>query len=84
MPTPDAVAQQQLEFWQSKSLDAPIQHAVTAGAAVKLVEEFKRESPNIHLQVLITGSAHLVGQAIGALGGEELVMGVAPPLTRDN
>lgn len=84
MPIPDEVAKQQLEFWQSKSLDAPIQHAVTAETAVKLVQELKQKFPDTHCQVLITGSAHLVGQAIGALGGEELVMGVEPISTLDN
>ncbi|OAA53292.1 Folylpolyglutamate synthetase [Cordyceps fumosorosea ARSEF 2679] len=74
IPIPESVASEQLEFWKSRNLQVPIQHAITADVAIDMVKELQKSSPNTHLQVLITGSAHLVGQSLGALGGDELVM----------
>ncbi|KAM3505098.1 hypothetical protein MY11210_008105 [Beauveria gryllotalpidicola] len=74
IPIPELVAKEQLEFWQTKSLRAPIRHAITANVAINMVKALRKSSPETHFQVLITGSAHLVGQSLGALGGEELIM----------
>ncbi|XWW94267.1 hypothetical protein V2A60_002210 [Cordyceps javanica] len=77
IPIPDAVAKEQLEFWQTRNLKVPIQHAITADVAVNMVKNLQVRFPDTHLQVLITGSAHLVGQSLGALGGEELILTTA-------
>ncbi|KAJ4147270.1 hypothetical protein LMH87_001806 [Akanthomyces muscarius] len=74
IPIPESVAKEQLEFWETRNLQVPIQHAITADAAIDMVKDAGQNSPDTHLQVLVTGSAHLVGQSLGALGGEKLVM----------
>ncbi|EGX90129.1 tetrahydrofolylpolyglutamate synthase, putative [Cordyceps militaris CM01] len=74
IPIPESVAQEQLAFWKTASPATPIQHAITSEAAVGMVRELQQSAPETHWQVLITGSAHLVGQSLGALGGEELVL----------
>ncbi|KAJ3477898.1 hypothetical protein NLG97_g8712 [Lecanicillium saksenae] len=77
IPIPESVANEQLEFWQSRNLLIPIQHAITADVAINMVKTLQKNFPDTHFQVLVTGSAHLVGQSLGALGGEELVL-IAP------
>ncbi|KAM3507322.1 hypothetical protein MY10362_001848 [Beauveria mimosiformis] len=72
--TLESVGEEQLEIWQTKSLRAPIRHALAADVAVNMVKGLQTGSQETHFQILITGSAHLVGQSLGALGGEELVM----------
>ncbi|PQK15490.1 hypothetical protein BB8028_0005g10030 [Beauveria bassiana] len=73
-----SVGKEQIEFWQTKGLRAPIRHAITANVAIDMVKGLQKGSqkgsPETHIQDLITGSAHLIGQSLGALGGEEVVM----------
>lgn len=77
VPIPESVAKEQLGFWSTKNLNAPIQHAINADAAINMVKNLQYSFPDVHFQVLVTGSAHLVGQSLRALGGEDLVMSAA-------
>ncbi|KAF1733787.1 hypothetical protein CRV24_005317 [Beauveria bassiana] len=68
-----SVGKEQLKIWQTKGLRAPVRYAITANVAIDMVKGLQKGSPETQLQILITGSAHLVGQSLGALGGEEVV-----------
>ncbi|KAM3545471.1 hypothetical protein ARSEF1564_001633 [Beauveria bassiana] len=68
-----SVGKEQLKIWQTKGLRAPVRYAITADVAIDMVKGLQKGSPETQLQILITGSAHLVGQSLGALGGEEVV-----------
>ncbi|KAM3533866.1 hypothetical protein MY4038_002856 [Beauveria bassiana] len=68
-----SVSKEQLKIWQTKGLRAPVRYAITANVAIDMAKGLQKGSPETQLQILITGSAHLVGQSLGALGGEEVV-----------
>ncbi|KAM3455089.1 hypothetical protein MY3296_002659 [Beauveria thailandica] len=75
IPVPEPVGKEQLELWQTKSLRAPIRHTIiVANVVIDMVKGLQTGSPETHFQILITGSAHLVGQSLVAFGGEQLVM----------
>ncbi|KAM3560180.1 hypothetical protein ARSEF4850_003784 [Beauveria asiatica] len=70
IPIPEPVGKEQLEIWQTKTLRAPIRHAIIiANVAIDTVKGLQIGSPETHFQILITESAHFVGQSLVALGG---------------
>ncbi|KID97279.1 Folylpolyglutamate synthetase, partial [Metarhizium majus ARSEF 297] len=67
---PNSTVRNQLNFWRSRKPEAEPRQATTTEEAISMVKDMQQEYPGGRFEVLITGSNHLVGEAVRALEEE--------------